>query len=97
MNNGDLWATIVGALLPTLISVVTQARWSDRVKSIVALVICFIAGGITSYYSGAVDWQDVGRTIMLVTISTMTFYRNFWKPTGAGSNIQKLTDIGGAE
>lgn len=95
MNDKELYALCVGAILPALISVITQARWSSRVKSIVALCICGLAGAGTSYYAGDLTVGNIGRSIMLVVIAAQTAYRAFWSPTGASKAIQGATDVGG--
>lgn len=91
MENKDLMALVVGAVLPPLIAVITQMGWASRVKSIVALLVCALAGAGTAYYDGTLSVVDVGRSIMLVIISTQTFYRALWKPTGIARMVEAVT------
>lgn len=91
MENKDLMALVVGAVLPPLIAVITQMGWTARVKSVVALLVCALAGAGTAYYDGTLSVVDVGRSIMLVIISTQTFYRAFWKPTGIARMVEAVT------
>lgn len=93
-ENEILWATIIGFMLPALISFINQAKWSSQVKGVVALASSVVAGAGTAYFAGQWNSEDVVRSIMIVLILSQVAYATFWKPTNIASSIERDTTIG---
>lgn len=73
---------VVGFFLPLLIRFAARPGQSDAVKNGITLLFCVIAGVATTYATtGRIDLSaDLAGSVMTVTISAMTAYRNLWKP-----------------
>lgn len=88
----------VGALLPLLISVVQQPRWSDRTRTILAVVIAALAGLVTYVTEHGLDFHDqtaLVTTVVGVILASATAYKTLWKPVGLAPAIEKFTTIKG--
>lgn len=87
-----LWSAFLGAVLPLLIAVIQQPQWSKQARTIVAVVVCAIAGAVQAYLDGKLaSGVNVVSAIMIVTMAALTFYRNVWKPLGATGAIERAT------
>lgn len=93
MTNSEMWAIVVGFLMPLILAVWEQPNWSDPVRALWAAFWCILAGVITVYFNGglALDQVHIATTILLVLLSAIGFYKGFWKPTGVAPNIENTT------
>jgi general stress protein CsbA len=85
-------SVLVGALLPFLISVLTQVKWSANVKAVIAFAIAIVASALTTWVSGNFDLHNWATSLIAVYLAAQVLYRNLWKPTGATGLVSKLTD-----
>lgn len=85
------WAALIGAVLPLLIAVIQQPRWSSQVRQIVSIVISVIAGLGTVLASGNFDVQNLLVTIVALIGAAQASYALIFKPTGAAQKIEKAT------
>lgn len=95
MTSLDMWNLIVGFVLPNVIAVVQQPRWSDRVRALVTGAICVFAGIVTVVLSGG--HLDFGRalvtSILTIGVAAVSFYKHFWKPIGVTPRVEKMTAL----
>lgn len=86
----ELWTLIVGFLLPTVLALLQQPGWSDRLRALVAFGASAVAGAGTVYFTDpdAFTTQPVIRTILVVFVVAIATYRNWWKPTGIAPEIE---------
>lgn len=94
MSKLEMWALVVGFLLPPVLALVQQTQWSDRLRSVVAFVACLIAGAGTVYVQQEEwDWSDWMSTSLVVLVTAVATFRNFWKPTGISTAIEQKTNV----
>ncbi len=90
MSNMEMWAMIVGFILPAVIAVIQKVKWSDQVRSLVAFVICIITSVGTLFFNdGFTDWTNTPKVFLLIMVTAITTYQGFWKPTGAAGVIER--------
>lgn len=91
MSNLVMWNLVIGALLPLVISVLQQPRFSSQTRSIITVVVCALGGLGTAYFNGDFEAADITGSILIVAVATITFYKGFFKPTGVSSAIENAT------
>ena len=91
-NNVAQWALIVGFALPPVLAVLMQTHWTTQVKSLVAFVVCAVAGLGTAFFAGELsdDWVSSALIVLVTGIST---YQGFWKPSGIAPTIEATTTV----
>lgn len=93
MSNLEMWALIVGFLLPPLLAIVMQTRWSAQVQSVVAFIACVVAGAGTAYFQGDFTGKRFVEAGLVVLVTTIATYKGFWKPTGVAPTIETGTNL----
>lgn len=91
MSNLQLWSSVVGVVMPVLISLVNQPQWRPWVKSAVAIASSVIAAGVTCELSGQLSTSDLAGAAITVATAAIATYHLFWKPTGAAPKIEAAT------
>lgn len=91
MSNLEMWALIVGFLLPPALSIVMQAGWSDQLQAVVAFVACALAGAGTAYFQGDLTGRRFVEAGLVVLVTTIATYKGFWKPTKVSPTIEAAT------
>ena len=94
MTDYEMWLLLVGFFLPLAISVIQQQGWSDQLRAIVAFAACAIAGAGTAYFQGDFTGKRIISGILIVAVTALTTYRNFWKPTEISPTIETKTSFG---
>lgn len=90
-----MYSLLVGFFLPNVIAIVQQQGWSERVRAIVAFAACSVAGAGVAYFQGDLTGKRVISGILIVAITALTTYRNFWKPTAIAPTIEAKTQLPG--
>lgn len=93
MTNLAMWSLVVGFVSPIILSIIVQPGWSSRAQAVVAFIWSLIAGGMTAYFGGALNTQDVVSCVLIVLVSAISFYKGFWKPTGIAPVVENATAI----
>ena len=88
-ENLVLWAAIIGFFLPLGIAVIQKKAWPSQAKAGVAFVICLIVAAIEVYLKGQIDTTDYVTAALVILVSSITFYKGFWVPTGVAPTIEK--------
>lgn len=94
LQNLEMWALLVGFVLPLVISALEQSTWSNGIRSAVAFVVCVIAGGITAWIAGDFDTNDIVTAALIVLTTALATYKGLWKPTGIAPKIEAATSPG---
>lgn len=94
MTNLQMWALVVGFLLPPVLAVIQQTNWSDRLRAVVAFLACLVAGiGTVLVQLDHWDWKDVVSTSLLILVTAISTYHAFWKKTGIATGIEVKTNV----
>lgn len=93
MTNFQMWSLIVGFALPPVLSVIQQSNWSDRLRAVVAFLACAVAGAGVAYFQGELNFERWIEAGLVILVSAVATYRNFWKPTGVAPAIEAKTNV----
>ena len=93
MSNSAMFALIIGFLLPLLVAVFQQPRWSDPIRAAVALLVSLLAGAGTAYFAGDLGLrpETLVTDTLIIFVAAIAAYRGWWKPTGIAPAIEKVT------
>jgi|SRR5687768_10675018 len=98
MTDVEMWALLVGALLPPLISIIQQPRWPDWFRAVVTVVTCVVAAAVELWLVGNFELGDkLVHSILLTLVAAWAAYGRFWKPTGIAQTIEDKTAVGAAQ
>lgn len=93
MTNQDMYAAILGTVMPAIIAFVNQRRWPNWVRGLVALGLSIITGFLASYFRGNVFGGDWVRTALVVATAAVVSYHVWWKPSTIAPAIEVATSI----
>ena len=93
MTNFQMWSLIVGFVLPPVLAVIQQSGWSDRLRAVVAFLACAVAGAGVAYFQGDLTAKRFVEAGLVVLVTAIATYRNFWKPTGVAPAIETKTNV----
>lgn len=93
MTDFEMYALLVGFFLPPALSIVQQSAWSDRLKAVVAFVACLVAGTGLAYFQGDLTGKRFATASLVILVTALATYRNFWKPTGISPGIETKTNV----
>ena len=93
MSEFEMYSLIVGFLLPPVLSVIVQSSWSDRLKAVVAFLACAVAGAGVAYFQGDLTGKRLVEAGLVVLVTALATYRNFWRPTGISPAIESKTNV----
>ncbi len=87
------YATLVGALLPLVISFFKKAGWSTTVKQVFAMVLSLVAAvvmtGATEGWD-ALTWSNLLASAGVIVALTQTTYTGFWENNPVESRVATL-------
>lgn len=84
----------VGALIPLLISIVNQPRWSTQTRTVMSVGVAALAGLVTFVADNGLDFSSPSRlitTVVGVILAATTSYSTIWKPSGVAPSIEHAT------
>lgn len=83
---------LIGMVMPALIALVNQPRWSPMLKGLVAFVACVIVAVIVEAWRGDIDdWAQWRETAVIIFGSAIVTYQTWWKPAGIAPTIERGT------
>ena len=86
------WATLLGILLPLLVSVINQPWLSVSAKHAVAVALAIVVGSATVFFTGApLSWATIGTAVSAVYAASQFAYSVLWRPTGVSPAIESAT------
>lgn len=91
MSNLVMWNLIVGFLMPNVVAVLQQPKFTSQVRAGIMLAVALVGGAGTAYFNDLFNFGDVVGSILIVGVSAITFYKGFWKPTGVAVAIENAT------
>lgn len=93
MTDFEMYSLLVGFFLPPVLSIVQQSNWSDRLRAVVAFAACLLAGAGVAYFQGDLTGKRFITGALVVMVTGLATYRNFWKPTGVAPAIETKTNV----
>lgn len=91
LGNLAMWSLIVGFLSPIAISLIQQPTWSDAVRAVVAFLFSAVVAVPTAYFAGDLEGRDYVSSGLLILVTTVATYKNFWKPTAIAPKVEAAT------
>lgn len=93
-SNIQLWASVVGFLVPIATAIIVQRGWSAAVQSVANFVVSAIAAAGTQYFEGNLDGSNIDgfiRTFLVVFVASIASYHGFFRPTNIAPRIEAAT------
>lgn len=94
-TDAQLWATGLGFVLPPVIAIVNQPRWSGTVRGLLMLAVAAVVGLGTAYFNGDFNGKPIVTCMLLAAVTIGTSYHLVWKPSGIAPKIERATSTGG--
>lgn len=97
LSNLAMWTLILGFISPPVLAFIQQPGWSDKTRSLVAFIFsALVALGTLVFdeqlgFKAALDLDNYVTALLLVFVTTISTYRNFWKPNGVAPAIEYST------
>ncbi|MEU1800913.1 hypothetical protein [Streptomyces sp. NPDC019937] len=95
LTDAQLWAAVLGYLLPPVIAVVAQPRWTGPVKGLLMLVVAVLDGLGTSYFNDQFSGKSVVTCMLIAALAIGVAYHTLWRPSGIAPGIEAGTSTGG--
>lgn len=81
----------MGFLLPNLVAVIQQPKFSSTNRAIITALVSVIGGFGTAYFTDQFKWDDIIGSVLITGVAAITFYKGFWQPTGVAPAIENAT------
>lgn len=94
LSNAELWAAGLGYVLPPVVAIVNQPRWSGAVKGLLMLVVAVLDGLGTAYFNGEFDGKTIVTCMLTAAIAIGVAYHTVWRPSGIAPGIEQATSTG---
>ena len=95
MTNLEMYALVVGFLLPPLIAIVQQPTWPEWARAVMTFLVCALAGAGTAYFQGDLTGRRFVEAGLVVLVTTIATFKGFWKPTGVAPAVEAKTTLPG--
>jgi hypothetical protein len=93
MSNLALWSGIVAFVIPVVLSLLIQSKWSAHVKAAVFFVVSLIAAAGTAYWQGDLTGKRWLESALIIVSAGAAFYHGWWKPSSVAPTIEKRTNL----
>ncbi|MEU0207336.1 hypothetical protein [Streptomyces canus] len=91
LSDAELWAAALAVVLPPIIAIVNQPRWSGAVKGLFMLLVATLDGLGTAYFNDSFHGRTIVGCILLAVIIIGATYHVLWKPSGIAPGIERAT------
>lgn len=95
VSNAELWAAALGYVLPPVIAIVAQPRWSGAVKGLFMLVVAVLDGLGTAYFNDQFHGKTIVTCMLTAAIAIGVAYHTVWRPSGIAPGIERATSTAG--
>lgn len=89
-----MYSLLAGFFLPPVLAIIQQRQWSDQLRAGVAFLACLLVGAGVAYFQGDLTGRRFVTGALVVMVTGLSTYRNFWKPTGIAPTIEEKTSPG---
>lgn len=87
------WSAIVAFVIPLVLSVLNQSKWSSTMKAVVFFLVSIVAAAGTAYFQGDLTGKRWLDAALVIVPAAAAFYHGFWKPTGIAPVLEEGTDL----
>ena len=94
-TDSELWAAVLGYLLPLAIAIVNQPRWSGAVKGLFMLLVATADGLGAAYFNGEFSGKNIVTCLLTAAVAIGVAYHTVWKPSGIAPGIEHATSTTG--
>ena len=91
LTDAQLWAAALGYVLPPVIAVVVQPRWSAPVKGLFMLLVAGADGVGTAYFNHDLAGKPVVTCVLTAALAIGVAYHTLWKPSQIAPRIELAT------
>jgi hypothetical protein len=88
-----LWLIAVSFVLPNVIAIIQQSRWSARTQSLVAFGVYLVVAAVWALLNGIFSVTSLVVAALAVFVIAGNAYKLLWKPTGIAPAIEAKTPI----
>lgn len=98
MTQLQMWSLIVGTLMPPLMAIIQQPKWSQPLRSLVMVGSSILVGAGTAFFEDGQNFhgKTILQSVLVVAVAAIATYHGFWKPTGIAPKIETATATGAA-
>jgi hypothetical protein len=86
-------SALVGAVLPVVVAIGKQDRFSRPANTLVAVAVALAATLVTVAARGRLSAGNVAVSFTVTYISAVAFHHGLWKPTGVAARVQTRTSV----
>lgn len=90
-TDAQLWDAALGYVLPPVMAVVIQPRWSSPVKGLFMLLVATGDGLGTAYFSHQLQGKPIVTSVLVAATAIGVAYHTLWKPSGIAPAIEYAT------
>ena len=94
MTDFEMYSLLAGFFLPPVLAIIQQRGWSDQLRAVAAFAACLAVGAGVAYFQGDLTGKRFVTGALVVMVTGLTTYRNFWKPTTIAPRIEAATSPG---
>jgi hypothetical protein len=91
VTDAQLWAAALAFVLPPVIAIVNQPRWSGAVKGLLMLAVAALDGLGTAYFNDEFHGKRIVTCMLIAAIVIGTAYHTLWRPSGIAPGIERAT------
>jgi cyanate permease len=91
LNTFDL--AIGAVVMPPIIAVTNQQKWSAQIKGVTALLICAVYALGTLALRSDPDFHDWRNTMLTTAGAAFGAYKLWWQPSKIAPAIESLTSV----
>lgn len=93
MSNLAQWSALVGFVIPILVAVVVQSKWSRAVRTVIGVAASLVAATVTALVEAKLTAGTWATSSIWVLTTAMVSYRNIWVPLGAAPWVEQKTNV----
>lgn len=94
MTDAQLWAAVLGYLLPPAIAIVAQPRWTGAVKGLLMVAVAVLDGLGTAYFNDQFSGKSIVTCTLIAALAIGVAYHTLWRPSGIAPGIEAATSTG---
>lgn len=83
----DMYTGSIGVLLPMLIAVFKNVKWSKPTKQLLTLALAVAASAGHAFYSGEWNPEQMPKTFLIILALSTTSYAWLWKPSNMEGKV----------